>query len=65
MKDEIRLLKRQNEGYKASAKQASEVLEQDISNCSMSFSWLFMENIPGVFLKVVDIEIIDLHIWCR
>ena len=44
MKDEIRLLKRQNEGYKASAKQASEVLEQDISKMSALESELKLKN---------------------
>ena len=44
MMDEMKLLKRQNEGYKASAKQASETLKDDISKISALESELKLKN---------------------
>ena len=44
MMDEMKLLKRQNEGYKASAKQASETLKDDISKISALKSELKLKN---------------------
>ena len=44
MEDEIKLLKRQNEGYKASAKQAAEILEDDVSKITSLKSELKLKN---------------------
>ena len=44
MEDEIKLLKRQNEAYKTSAKQASEILEEDVSKISSLKSELKLKN---------------------